>query len=59
MPYKKKGRWVTSATEKVEDREFCVVDRAEILTMTWRGTGVCCDGCRKVRDGEVVSRYGS
>jgi hypothetical protein len=59
MPYKKKGRWVTSATEKVEGREFCVVDGAEILTMTWRGTGVCCDGCRKVRDGEVVSRYGS
>jgi hypothetical protein len=32
--------------------EHCSVCTEEIKTMTFRGTGVCCEDCRKVRAGE-------
>lgn len=33
-------------------RERCIVCNKKIKTMTWIGTGVCSDKCRKVRDGD-------
>lgn len=31
----------------------CQVCKREIKTMIFRGTGVCCENCRKIRDGEA------
>lgn len=30
----------------------CVICKAKIKTMAFRGTGVCCENHRKLRDGE-------
>lgn len=35
----------------------CEVDQKPILTMAFKGTGVCSDLCRKVRGGETVGPY--
>lgn len=35
-------------------RTTCIVDGKEITVMSFKGTGVCCEYCRKVRDGELV-----
>jgi hypothetical protein len=34
--------------------EVCDVDGEKIVVMTFKGTGVCCEYCRKVRDKEIT-----
>lgn len=34
-------------------KEFCGVCKSEILTMSFKGTGVCGENCRKRRDKET------
>lgn len=59
--YKKDGKWRLSLTEKAQypDVEICEVCSKKINTMTFKGTGVCGEDHRKVRDGDGVNRYGS
>ena len=33
--------------------EICTVDGRPILVTIFRGSGVCCEGCRKKRDGDA------
>lgn len=40
----------------VDRRDICRVDLRVIRAMTFRGTGVCCERCRKLRDGEPIDR---
>jgi len=53
MPYKKNGVWHTTKAEKAQRLEFCEVDGNEVRTMTFKGTGVCSETCRKKRAGEA------
>lgn len=41
-------------TDEQSFRTTCEVDEKEILVMAFKGTGVCGEYCRKVRDGEIV-----
>jgi hypothetical protein len=36
---------------------MCEVDGKQIRTMAFKGTGVCCELCRKKRAGEVIGSY--
>lgn len=36
---------------------MCEVCAKKIRTMAFKGTGVCCDLCRKTRGGETVGPY--
>jgi len=35
-------------------RKTCIICRQKILTMTFVGTGVCSEICRKVQEGEIT-----
>lgn len=38
---------------------WCSVCDIEVKTMTFRGTGVCCELHRKQRDGEPINKFGA
>jgi hypothetical protein len=42
------------AADPLPAPDHCVVDGRPILTMSFKGTGVCGELCRKVRDGELT-----
>lgn len=41
-------------SEEVEEKkmEICAVCSRAVLTMTFKGSGVCCEDCRKDRDND-------
>lgn len=41
--------------EPVSGKTHCVVDDNEIKVMSFRGTGVCSELCRKRRDNELTA----
>lgn len=40
----------------VDRRDICRVDLRVIQIMSFKGTGVCCERCRKLRDGEPIDQ---
>ena len=42
------------AEDALSTRTECIIDGKPIHMLAFKMTGVCCEYCRKVRDGEIV-----
>jgi len=58
MPKLVGSRFIATKKEQAAGIEICEVDGNPVRTMAFKGTGVCCETCRKIRAGENLDRLG-